>query len=87
MTRWLHLLHWRGNVPLAETMEAFMALKQAGQIRHYCVSNLANDDIIVIPKTSRRERLKENPGAPDHRLKSQGQLHPRQPSSTGGYPQ
>jgi diketogulonate reductase-like aldo/keto reductase len=29
---------------------------------------LTNDDVIVIPKTSRRERLKENVGALDHRL-------------------
>jgi diketogulonate reductase-like aldo/keto reductase len=36
----LYLLHWRGSVPLAETMEAFMALRQAGKIRHYGVSNL-----------------------------------------------
>ena len=36
----LYLLHWRGSVPLAETMEAFMALKKAGKIRHYGVSNL-----------------------------------------------
>ena len=145
----LYLLHWRGSVPLAETMEAFVALKRAGKIRHYGVSNLnladmkelwsvpggadtqtdqvlynltrrgcerdllpwlrerripvmayspieqaklvyntelssfakshdmtpaqaalawllANDDIIVIPKTGRRERLKENFGALDH---------------------
>ena len=147
----LYLLHWRGSVPLAETMEAFMALQQAGKIRHYGVSNLdledmqelwtvpggsavatdqllynlvrrgiewdllpwlrkhhipvmayspieqaklalsrglanfarkwdvtpaqaalawllANDDVIVIPKTSRRERLRENLGALDHKL-------------------
>ena len=147
----LYLLHWRGSVPLAETMEAFMALQHLGKIRHYGVSNLdladmqelwavpggadvatdqllynlarrgiewdllpwlrerrvpvmayspieqaklafhpkltnfarqsgmtpaqaalawllANDDVIVIPKTSRRERLKENLGALDHRL-------------------
>jgi diketogulonate reductase-like aldo/keto reductase len=147
----LYLLHWRGNVPLAETIEAFMALKRAGKIRHYGVSNLsladmqelwsapdgsatqtdqvfynlarresewdllpwlrerripvmayspieqakllrntkldnfakthgmtpaqaalawllANDDIIVIPKTGLRERLKENLGALDHLL-------------------
>jgi diketogulonate reductase-like aldo/keto reductase len=147
----LYLLHWRGNVPLAETMEAFMALREAGKIRHYGVSNLdladmqelwsvpggrdvqtdqvlynlarrgiewdllpwlrarripvmayspidhtqlardpkladfarrygmtpaqaalawllANDDVIVIPKTSRRERLKENLGALEIRL-------------------
>lgn len=29
---------------------------------------LASDDVIVIPKTSRRERLKENLGALDHKL-------------------
>jgi diketogulonate reductase-like aldo/keto reductase len=147
----LYLLHWRGTVPLAETMEAFTALQRSGKIRYYGVSNLdlvdtkelwavpggagvqtdqllynltrrgiewdlvpwlrerdipvmayspieqarllrdpklidfaqrygmtpaqaalawllANGDIIVIPKTSRRERLKENLGALDHRL-------------------
>src|SRR5665647_394382 len=36
----LYLLHWRGNVPLAETLQAFMRLQQAGKIRHYGVSNL-----------------------------------------------
>ncbi len=36
----LYLLHWRGTVPLEETMEAFMALREAGKIRHYGVSNL-----------------------------------------------
>ncbi|MDQ3260462.1 MAG: aldo/keto reductase, partial [Pseudomonadota bacterium] len=147
----LYLLHWRGNIPLAETMEAFTALQQSGKIRHYGVSNLdladmqelwripagpavavnqllynlmrrgiewdllpwlrkqrvtvmayspieqgklarnkklvdfaqahgmtpvqaalawllAKDDVIVIPKTGRRERLRENVGALNHRL-------------------
>ncbi|WP_254509219.1 aldo/keto reductase [Anatilimnocola floriformis] len=147
----LYLLHWRGEAPLAETMEAFLALQRAGKIRHYGISNLdladmqelwsvpggpavatdqllynlarrgiewdllpwlrakhvpvmayspieqarlshnpkladfatrhgmtpaqaalawllAKDDVIVIPKTSRRERLKENLGALDHPL-------------------
>lgn len=147
----LYLLHWRGNVPLAETIEAFMALQEAGKIHHFGVSNLdladmqelwsvpggaavatnqllynlsrrgiewdllpglrerripimayspieqaqltsnpklvdfarrhgmtsaqaglawllAHDDVIVIPKTGRRDRLKENIGALDHRL-------------------
>jgi len=36
----LYLLHWRGNVPLAETMDAFMTLQQSGKIRHFGVSNL-----------------------------------------------
>ena len=35
----LYLLHWRGEVPLAETLEAFGALKRGGKIRHYGVSN------------------------------------------------
>jgi diketogulonate reductase-like aldo/keto reductase len=147
----LYLLHWRGSVPLSETMEVFITLQQAGKIRYYGVSNLdindmqelwtvpggsavatnqllynlarrgiewdllpwlrerhvpvmayspieqaklafdrelanfarkygmtsaqvalawllASDDIIVISKTSRRERLKENLGALDHKL-------------------
>ena len=152
----LYLLHWRGNVPFAETMEAFMALQQAGKIHEYGVSNLDlgdmqellavpgghavatdqllynlarrgiewellpwlrerripimayspieqakltrnpklvdfaqrhgmtpaqvclawlldHDDVIVIPKTGRRDRLKENLGAFDYRL-TQAQL-------------
>ncbi|HEY6966440.1 MAG TPA: aldo/keto reductase [Burkholderiales bacterium] len=36
----LYLLHWRGSLPFAETIEAFEALKKAGKIRHYGVSNL-----------------------------------------------
>ncbi len=147
----LYLLHWRGSVPLDETMEAFAALKQSGKIRHYGVSNLdladmqelwrvpggaavatnqllynltrrgiewdllpwlrerrvpvmayspieqaklarnkklvdfaqrhgmtpvqaalawllAHDDVIAIPKTGRRERLRENVAALDYRL-------------------
>ena len=152
----LYLLHWRGNVPFAETIEAFVALQTAGKIHHYGVSNfdladmqelwsvpggtavatnqllynltrrgiewdllpwlrerpipimayspieqakltlnpklvdfaqrhgmtpaqvglawlLAFDDVIVIPKTGHRDRLKENIGALDHRL-TQAQL-------------
>lgn len=36
----LYLLHWRGSVPLAETLEALASLQRAGKIRHYGVSNL-----------------------------------------------
>jgi diketogulonate reductase-like aldo/keto reductase len=147
----LYLLHWRGNIPLAETLQAFARLKDAGKIRYYGVSNLdladmqalwqvpggdgiatnqllynlarrgiewdllpwlrqhrvpvmayspleqarlarerklagfaqrhgmtpeqaalawllASDDVIVIPKTGRRERLKQNLGALDYVL-------------------
>ncbi|OOG44605.1 aldo/keto reductase [Polaromonas sp. A23] len=41
----LYLLHWRGTVPLAETMAAFAALQKAGKIRHYGVSNLDLSDM------------------------------------------
>lgn len=36
----MYLLHWQGNVPLDETVEAFEALRRAGKIRHWGVSNL-----------------------------------------------
>jgi diketogulonate reductase-like aldo/keto reductase len=36
----LYLLHWRGNVPLAETVDAFTRLQAAGKIRAWGVSNL-----------------------------------------------
>ncbi|MES2784848.1 MAG: aldo/keto reductase [Pseudomonadota bacterium] len=35
----LYLLHWPGDVPLAETVESFEALRRAGKIRHWGVSN------------------------------------------------
>lgn len=36
----MYLLHWRGQVPLAETVQAFEGLQRAGKIRHWGVSNL-----------------------------------------------
>jgi diketogulonate reductase-like aldo/keto reductase len=41
----LYLLHWRGQVPLAETIDAFLALRRAGKIRHFGVSNLDLEDM------------------------------------------
>jgi diketogulonate reductase-like aldo/keto reductase len=41
----LYLLHWRGSVPLAETVEGFEALRRAGKIRHWGVSNFDTDDM------------------------------------------
>lgn len=41
----LYLLHWRGSVPFAETVAACEALKAAGKIRHWGVSNLDLDDM------------------------------------------
>ena len=39
----LYLLHWRGNVPFAETLEAFARLQADGKIRSHGVSNLDFD--------------------------------------------
>ncbi|GHU06500.1 hypothetical protein FACS1894158_13100 [Betaproteobacteria bacterium] len=41
----LYLLHWRGSVPLAETVETFGRLISQGKIRHWGVSNLDADDM------------------------------------------
>jgi diketogulonate reductase-like aldo/keto reductase len=41
----LYLLHWRGNVPLMETLEAFQFLKDSGSIRDYGVSNFDINDM------------------------------------------
>jgi diketogulonate reductase-like aldo/keto reductase len=41
----LYLLHWRGSVPLEETLAAFQELRQAGAIRDYGVSNFELDDM------------------------------------------
>ncbi len=41
----LYLLHWRGSVPLSETLEAFQSLKAVGKIRSYGVSNFDTEDM------------------------------------------
>ncbi len=40
-----YLLHWRGAVPLAETLAGFEALRSRGLIRHWGVSNFDVDDL------------------------------------------
>jgi diketogulonate reductase-like aldo/keto reductase len=40
-----YLLHWRGNIPLAETLDAFMRLEREGRIRSWGVSNFDVDDL------------------------------------------
>jgi diketogulonate reductase-like aldo/keto reductase len=44
----LYLLHWRGSIPLAETIEGFAELKRNGMIRHWGVSNFDIDDMIEL---------------------------------------
>jgi diketogulonate reductase-like aldo/keto reductase len=41
----LYLLHWRSSIPLEETLEAFAALTQTGNIRYWGVSNFDVDDM------------------------------------------
>ncbi len=51
-----YLLHWRGNIPLAETMHAFEKLIADGKIRALGVSNFDGDDI-----AEAREALRSAP--------------------------
>ncbi len=44
----LYLLHWRGSVPLAETVAAFDALRGDGAIRQWGVSNFDVDDLVEL---------------------------------------
>jgi diketogulonate reductase-like aldo/keto reductase len=41
----LYLLHWRGSIPLAETLEGFLRLQADGKIRYYGVSNFDRADM------------------------------------------
>ena len=41
----LYLLHWRGRVPLADTIETFGGLQEAGLIRYWGVSNFDLPDM------------------------------------------
>ena len=41
----LYLLHWRGSIPLAETLAGFQKLQRDGKIRHYGVSNFDRADM------------------------------------------
>ncbi len=41
----LYLLHWRGSVPLSDTVQGMRRMQQAGKIRLWGVSNLDVDDL------------------------------------------
>lgn len=41
----LYLLHWRGGIPLAETVACMEQLKKEGKIRRWGVSNFDTDDM------------------------------------------
>ncbi|MDI5891695.1 aldo/keto reductase [Halomonas rhizosphaerae] len=44
----LYLLHWPGNIPLEETLEAFERLQEAGKIRRFGVSNFDVDEMAAL---------------------------------------
>lgn len=56
----LYLLHWRGSVPLVETIQALMALQKAGKIRHYGVSNLDLSDMTELWKVPGGQGVQTN---------------------------
>ncbi|MBL6459332.1 aldo/keto reductase [Belnapia sp. T6] len=41
----LYLLHWRGSIPLEDTVEAMERMRAAGRIRRWGVSNLDVEDL------------------------------------------
>jgi diketogulonate reductase-like aldo/keto reductase len=48
----LYLLHWRGSVPLEETLLGFADLASSGKIRHWGVSNFDADDMDELARLS-----------------------------------
>lgn len=56
----LYLLHWRGQHPLAETVQAFEALKSSGKIRHWGVSNLDTDDMAKLWQVPQGQHVAAN---------------------------
>jgi diketogulonate reductase-like aldo/keto reductase len=56
----LYLLHWRGSVPLEETLSAFQDLRRTGKIRDFGVSNFDKPDIEQITELPGGERTATN---------------------------
>lgn len=57
----MYLLHWRGDIPLQETVEAMERLVAEGKIRRWGVSNLDTDDMQALWRTAGGERCATNP--------------------------
>jgi diketogulonate reductase-like aldo/keto reductase len=55
-----YLLHWRGSVPLAETVEAFESLRARGRIRSWGVSNFDVTDMEELLRAPGGERCATN---------------------------
>ena len=56
----MYLLHWRGSVPLAETVECMEELVEDGVIRHWGVSNFDADDLEELFGAYRSDRCAVN---------------------------
>lgn len=56
----VYLLHWRGSVPLQETVDAFEALRTSGRSRHWGVSNFDADDMNELMRVRGGERCATN---------------------------
>lgn len=56
----LYLLHWRGAVPLSETVQGFADLQQHGMIRHWGVSNFDVDDMIKLSGIAGGDQVEAN---------------------------
>jgi diketogulonate reductase-like aldo/keto reductase len=55
-----YLLHWRGAVPLAETVDAFEGLRARGRIRHWGVSNFDVADLDELRRVPGGDRCATN---------------------------
>jgi diketogulonate reductase-like aldo/keto reductase len=56
----LYLLHWRGSVPLADTLEGFARLERDGKIRRWGVSNFDTDDMEELTALDEGARVAAN---------------------------
>ncbi|MCL5457639.1 aldo/keto reductase [Loigolactobacillus coryniformis] len=56
----LYLLHWRGRVPLAETVAGLEDLKRAGKIRYWGVSNFDQADLLELQQINAGQNLAAN---------------------------
>jgi diketogulonate reductase-like aldo/keto reductase len=56
----LYLLHWRGSIPLEETLSAFEDLRQTGKIRDFGVSNFDKSDMEQLMELSGGARTATN---------------------------
>jgi diketogulonate reductase-like aldo/keto reductase len=56
----LYLLHWRGVLPLVDTVEAFTELKESGKIRHWGVSNFDALDLAELISVAGGDKIETN---------------------------